>query len=347
MRRPNGTGTIVKMPGDRRKPYAVRIPYTDKRGIIHQKYLSYHSTGKDAHAALDAYNAAPEAAPPPDKLAVTVQDVYSAWSARKYAKAGPASVASYSAAWGRLSVLAGMKMREVTVDHLQRIIDQDESKGLSKSSINNDKVLIKSLYSYAMERDMVMKDYSAFVKLPCVDAKFEKGAFTDLQMKQLEKLAADGFPWADTVLMLCYTGFRITEFLTLTRFSYHADENYLQGGVKTAAGKDRIVPVHPKIKPYLNLWLSKNADTIICRDDGSSVPTHWYRLSAFAAIAKALNVPQATPHWCRHTFSTRLYAAGVGALEQKRLMGHSDKDVTEHYTHTDIAQLAAAIKKLA
>lgn len=93
------------------------------------------------------------------------------------------------------------------------------------------------------------KDYSAYLDIPSVDPKRKKGAFTDLQMAKLEKLAAEGFPWADTVLMLCYTGFRISEFLALTRFSYNQAENYLQGGTKTRAGKDRIVPVHPKIAP--------------------------------------------------------------------------------------------------
>lgn len=106
-----------------------------------------------------------------------------------------------------------------------------------------------------MERDIVSKDYSAFVDLPTVGAKVEKGAFNDLQMAKLEQLAADGMPWADTALMLCYTGFRVSEFLGLTRFAYHTDGDYLQGGMKTAAGRGRIVPVHPKIKPYLSLGL--------------------------------------------------------------------------------------------
>ena len=56
---------------------------------------------------------------------------------------------------------------------------------------------------------------------------------------------------------------------------------------------------------------------------------------------------QATPHWCRHTFATRLHAAGAQELEQKRLLGHANKDVTEHYTHTDLEQLRAAIRLLA
>ena len=349
MRRPNGTGTIVKMPGTRRKPYAVRIPYKDKRGRVHQKYLSYHATPREAQDALDAYNAAVAAgqAPAPDKLSTTLQQVYDAWSERKYARAGNASVKSYTASWGRLSALAGMKIRDITVDHLQSIIDQGEQSGLSKSSINNDKTLMKALFAWAMERDIIGKDYSAFVKLPHVDAKYEKGAFNDLQMKKIEQMAADGVPWADTVLMLCYTGFRITEFLELTRFSYNADEDYLQGGVKTAAGKNRIVPVHPKIKPYLDAWLAKGGRSIVCRDDGSPVPTAWYRTQAFAPLMAQIGADTATPHWCRHTFSTKLHAAGVPELEQKRLLGHADKNVTEHYTHTDITQLRKAIKKLA
>lgn len=238
-------------------------------------------------------------------------------------------------------------MREVTIDHLQSIIDQDEEAGLSKSSINNDKILMRALFRFAMERDIVSKDYSDFVQLPQVGAKHEMGAFTDIQMKRLEQMFADGFPWADTVLMLCYTGFCISEFLELTRFSYHADGDYLQGGKKTDAGKNRIVPVHPRIKPYLMRWLSLGADTLVCDSDGKAVPSWRYRNCFFQPVCKALGTPQATPHWCRHTFATRLHAAGVAELEQKRLMGHSSADVTERYTHTDIAQLAAAIAKLA
>src|SRR5699024_10544852 len=102
----------------------------------------------------------------------------------------------------------------------QAIIDQDAEKGLGKSSISNDKSLMKALYKHAMERDMVQKDLSAFVELPSVGAKWEKGAFDDTTMHRLEKMAKEGFPWADTALILCYTGFRVSEFLGLTRVSY-------------------------------------------------------------------------------------------------------------------------------
>lgn len=349
MRRANGTGSVVKLEGNRRNPYAVRIPARDKYGRVRQRYLSYHRTSPEAQAALDAYNAgrAAYSVPEPDALSVTLREVYELWSAREYQRAGAASVRSRKASWKRLSVLKDYKMRAITVDHLQEIIDEDEAAGASQSKINNDKGLMIALYKYAMERDIVTKDCSKYVKVPQVGPKHIKGVISDPQLKQLEKMAQAGFPWADTVLMLCYTGFRITEFLTLTPFSYHADGRYLQGGIKTDAGRDRLVPVHPKIAPYLEHWMEKHGETIVCDENGKQLSYNWYKEKAFAAVVSELGLPEATPHWCRHTFSTRLHVAGVAELEQKRLLGHADTNVTEHYTHTDIEQLTRAILKLA
>ena len=54
----------------------------------------------------------------------------------------------------------------------------------------------------------------------------------------------------------------------------------------------------------------------------------------------------ATPHWCRHTAASRMKVAGVDELAVKRILGHADKDVTEHYTHTDIDFLSKEIRKV-
>lgn len=343
MKRANGTGSIVNLGPNRRRRYAVRVSYLEREGLWKQKYLSYHRTAREAQEALDQYL---QSGRPPQALAVTLGEVYERWSAKKYAKAGESSVNGYKASWRRLSPLAGVEMFRLSIDDLQRIIDQDETAGLSKSSINNDKILMKALFQYALERDIVAKDYSAFVELPTVGAKVEKGAFSEAQMARLEELAAAGFPWADTALMLCYTGFRVSEFLALTPASYHPEEGgYLQGGMKTAAGKDRLVPVHPKITPLLETWMSKGGGTIICGPDGKALSSNLYR-KFFSPVAAELGLPQATPHWCRHTAASRMKLAGVDSLAVRRILGHSDQNVTEHYTHTDIAFLAAEMRKV-
>lgn len=60
MRLPNSYGSIVKLSGKRRRPYAVRITtgWTDEGRQI-QKYLSYHAKRSDAMAALAEYNKNP------------------------------------------------------------------------------------------------------------------------------------------------------------------------------------------------------------------------------------------------------------------------------------------------
>lgn len=351
MKRANGTGTVVKLSGARRRPYAVRVPDRDARGRVIQRTLSYHERAQEAQEALEEYNRLREAgtAPAADKLSLTVADVFQGWTAREYRKLKPASITSHNAAWNkRVSRFAPRKMREVTLDEWQALLDEDEDAGLSQSSINNDALLIKALCSYAMERDIIGKDYSQYLDVPSVGAKRPRDALNDFHLAQLEQLAAAGVTWADTALMLCYTGFRVSEFLHLTRFSYHPEDGgYLQGGLKTDAGKNRIVPVHPKIRSYLMAWMDKGGDTIICGDGGEPIPPAQYR-DYFRPLAQQIGAPNATPHWCRHTFATRLHNAKADPLTVKWLLGHSTKaDITAHYTHETIGVLREAVGLLA
>lgn len=352
MKRPNGSGTVVRLSGNRRRPFAVRVSARDQRGRVFQRTLSYHASSQEAYAALDAYNLARSAgqAPAPDQLSITLQEVFNGWSAKAYRKLKQPSIASHNAAWNkRISRFANRPMRSISLDEWQSILDEDEDEGRSQSLINNDVILIKALNQYAMERDIIVKDYSRFLDIPTVGIKVAKGTLSDLQLVKLEQMAAAGEPWADTVLMLCYTGFRISEFLALTPFSYHAEDGgYLQGGGKTEAGKNRIVPVHPKIRGYLSNWLSKSGDTIICDNSGRAIAADKYREMYFHPLMEQLGIPEATPHWCRHTFATRLHTAGADALTIKWLMGHStESDITAHYTHKNISVLQAAVRLLA
>lgn len=351
MKRANGTGSIVKLSGTRRRPYAVKVSGRNSYGHVIQKILSTHEKAADAQAALEEYLACREAgkAPPPDRLNVTVGEVFELWKAREYRKLNKASIASHNAAWNkRISRFAARKMRSMTLDDWQAILDEDEDECRSQSLINNDAILIKALYNCAMERDIVGKDYSAYLDIPSVGAKRPRDALSDLQVAQLAKMAASGVPWADTALILCYTGFRVSELLNLTPFSYHPENGgYLQGGLKTEAGRNRIVPLHPKIKPYLRAWLSRGGETIICDGHGHAIPPEQYR-EHFKELMVQIGAPDATPHWCRHTFATRLHTANADALTIKWLLGHSTKfDITSHYTHETIDALRGAIVLLA
>lgn len=347
MKRPNGYGTVTRLSGTRRKPYAARVPARDRKGHITQKYLGYYETQCEAFEALEAYRAqyAAGQAPAPDALGVTVQQVYDLWSARKYKEISKSQALLYGQSWKRLSRYAALPIRTIGIDQWQALVDEVETDGKSATLAGNLTTLIHALNAYASERDWITKDYSRFIRIPKIAPKVEKGIFNDFDLKRLEQLAASGFPGADSVLVLCLTGFRIREFLALTQFSYDSEEKTLTGGSKTEAGKDRVIPVHPKIQPIIAKWYAAGGNTLYTYK-GKPISYGTYLKQIFHPLMDMLNKPAATPHWCRHTFASMLHAAGADELNIKRLMGHANRDVTDHYTHVALDELRRTIALL-
>ena len=56
MKRANGTGSIVHLPGRRRRPWAVRVSGRGESGRVVQRLVSYHERAADAQSALEEYN---------------------------------------------------------------------------------------------------------------------------------------------------------------------------------------------------------------------------------------------------------------------------------------------------
>ena len=156
--------------------------------------------------------------------------------------------------------------------------------------------------------------------------------------------------YADLILIMCYTGWRINEFLSLTQFSWDSANHTLTGGEKTEAGKNRVVPVSDKVMPYLQKWLDKNGPTIVCHEHcGKLVPVtaRYFRAKWYYPTLEALDLPRLTPHATRHTFASMLHRNGADKWDIQRLMGHSSEVVTNKvYTHVDIDQLQKAVNLL-
>jgi len=189
-----------------------------------------------------------------------------------------------------------------------------------------------------MENDIINKNYAEFLILPKAE-KTKKTAFSELELKLIEN-AEGKVPYADCILMMCYTGFRITEFLSLTKFSYDAATITLTGGIKTDAGRDRKVPVISKIKPLLDAWLAKDGQAIICRPDRTTFTSKYFRQMCFAPALKEIGTRQLFPHECWHTFASLPHSLGVDPVNIQELIGHADYAVdTEIYIHVNLDEL--------
>ena len=201
------------------------------------------------------------------------------------------------------------------------------------------------LYSHALQNDIVNKNYAEFIALP-KEIKEEREAFSGLDIKTMFD-NANKIPWVDTILIMIYSGMRISEMLELTKFNVDLKNEIIIGGSKTEAGRGRIIPIHPKIMPYIKKRYNKNGDTIICNEDGKRILAKYYREKHYYPALETLEIKKLTPHACRHTFASLAARAKVDPLYTQKMIGHADYAFTANrYTHPEIEELKKAIRQI-
>jgi integrase len=73
--------------------------------------------------------------------------------------------------------------------------------------------------------------------------------------------------------------------------------------------------------------------------------TAWKRAWRKAALP-VLHDVQKGPHNLRHTFGRRLRAVGVPLETRKVLLGHTNGDITTHYSAAELAELIDAVERI-
>ncbi|GHV33063.1 hypothetical protein FACS18949_06050 [Clostridia bacterium] len=173
--------------------------------------------------------------------------------------------------------------------------------GKSMTDCYKDKALMSQLMDYAVQNDIIDRNYASFVRLPRME-QVKKDAFNDIEVAKIKKAASATVPYADLALIMCYTGFRIGEFLTLTQFSYDAAARVFTGGSKTEAGRDRVVPIHSDIAQYVDNWVNRGGDVIFCRPNGKKWSDKHFRDSVWYPTLECVGVRRLTPHATRHPY---------------------------------------------
>jgi len=342
IRLPNGYGSVYKLSGNRRRPWAAQVTkHWTGDGTQKRYYVGYYKTRSEALAALTDYNKNPIG----EVRDKTFGEIYEKWSESKYPTLTRSTVNGYKAVWKRLEVLSEEPMRNIKKSHLQDVVDGMVNEGLSRSTLEKAKTLCVILFDEAMSDDIVDKNYAKLIELPAAK-KAQKETFTDMEIKKLERLAEQGDAWAGTIMVLIYTGMRIGELLKLTKFNVDREAWKITGGIKTDAGRDRDIPVHSKIMPYITYWLTLSGSRLITRD-GQAIRVDYYRKYLYYPTLDKAGVRRLTPHSTRHTFATLLSNAKVPTKDIQELIGHSDYATTANtYTHPDLEVLRNAIEKI-
>lgn len=339
-RLPNGFGTIRKLSGHRRKPYACYPPVTDYKDNgtpVQNPAIGYFETWQKAYDALAFYNKNPYDL---SNVTLTFAEVYEKYYQDKYENNkkrvySDASKYSTQSAFLNFSAIHNKSFKDLRTNDYQSIIDNSP---LKHSSLELMQLLIKQMYKFALKVDLVEKDYGQFVKINIPDDD-EKGVpFTESEIQNIWDNAADNT--AQILLVLIYTGMRISEY---KKANIDVEKGVIVTGVKTEAGKNRTIPIHDGIKEIVTNLNNKDFVLHVFRKDLSDLLDR-------IGISTASTGEKHTPHDCRHTFSWLCDKYNVDKLAKHMIMGHSLKGLSDIemsvYGHRTDEELKQEIMKI-
>lgn len=335
-RRAPGTGNIHKLPGKREKPYAARMG---------QYVIGTYATEGEAVVALADFVARGK---PLESGTATFAQIYEAWQTVHFEGIAAKTEQGYKDAYARASALHKRKMRDLRTVDYQKVIDALVADGKSYSLCCKQHGLFTQLCSYALERDLIDKDYAAFVKLPKKPAPKQR-VLSPEEQQTIWKVAKAPGPnrlVAQIAVVLICTGMRINELLRLPAADVHLQDGYAIGGEKTVAGKGRVIPLPPPIHGIIAEWLSVGAPVLVASKAGTALDDSNVR-RRFSKLMDELGIEGVTPHTCRHTCATEMAAAGVPPKAIQSILGHASYSTTAAiYTHPGVQMLVTAASKV-
>ena len=321
MKLQNGSGSIVCLDTTgkkRRKPYAVRITTGWKDGKQIRKYIGYYSTQAEALVALAEYH---NGGINLDFNNITVNELFDEWLKRiEKKKLSESVMRTHNMAKSRFGSLGKKRVKDVRSAHWQTWLDNIDLKPSSKGKIRS---TIQQMLDFAVNNDIVNKNYAKHLD---IEGKTEStgSVFTKEELDVLWANVDDKY--VRQILIMIYTGMRIGEMLAINRTNIFFSGGYIVGGLKTKAGKDRIIPLHDKIIPLVKEQLGDN--TWLIQSNRGTAMTYQNASTYYEKTFTKLGMKH-KPHDCRKTAVSLMHSAGIPMEVIRVIVGHSGKGVTE------------------
>ena len=218
------------------------------------------------------------------------------------------------------------------------------------------------MLDFAMERELVERNYARAFKLSKETleevATVKKGhiPFTDQEIQILWNNLGKVYG-VDLVLIQCYSGWRPQEIGLIRLVDTDLENWTFKGGIKTRAGKDRVVPIHTRIRSLVEQRykeaVSLNSEYVFNYTDpedkkNSSILTYDNYKRCFAKVCSELKLnPEHRPHDGRKHFVTACKKNKVDEYAIKYMVGHTISDITEKvYTQREFSWLKEEIEKI-
>lgn len=331
-KRGNSQGTVYKAPNGKWIAECT-IGFDEVEGVLKRK-MKRKKGFATKNEALDYLPLLRQDLPQQD-INIKFKDLYAKWMDRHQEKVGKSTINCYKSAYKYFESLYYAEIAKIRTEHMQKCIDECPHGTRTKENM---KALGTSLWRYAMQLDIVDRNYAEYLYIK-KEEQAEKISFSKEQLTRMWDNVGK-VPDIKYILILCYTGMRLSEMLGALSENYNKEEGYFITGVKTEAGKNRIITISPKIHPFF-FGLGEEKHLF------SDLSAKRFRNEVYYPALQVLGMDELNedgthkynPHCCRHTFATLMKNVDAPATDKQKLIGHSKFEMTAHYTHTDLDSL--------
>lgn len=352
LKRKNGYGSVYRLKGRRSRPYIAVITtacdYDTQDKLYHQKRqpLGYYETRDEAIVALFMHNQRLQCKKSEDgSFPDTFRDIYTAWKQIHFQALSDSMIRTWECTYRFFEPIHSKIFTEIRPIDLEACISAPDLHSTTRLRM---KGLCNQLYKYAIKAGLTEKNPVPLLDRIKTDPPvYPHKPFTEEELRLLWKNRS--LPYVDLILIACYTGLRPTELISLKHGEISFSDAELHCGIKTNAGRNRCIPLHPEILPlfrrYAGTSLNTGTDSLFLNEDQKPMdyPAYRYR---FKKIMNRFGMKH-RPHDTRHTFITLAKQDGMDEYLLKLIVGHAISDLTEKvYTHRTNEQLHDEIRKL-
>lgn len=313
------------------------------------QYLKYFEKQADAAKFLAEYNSGSVIAE--DRKFTdtpTFAEIYDMWKEYRHGLKNdvtPAAWHNYDLAFKHLTPLHNRKISSIRASEIQDTVNLYSGK--SQSTIAPIRTVLRGVYTYAEANRYITENPIKYIVFEYTASKTPiHKIYTDEEIQLLwDNLGK--IKNVDIILMFIYTGMRPSELLEIRTENIHLDEQYMIGGMKTKAGRNRIIPICDKILPLVRARYNKDNEFLILNTHKNPYSYRPFWDDCHTPLMKKLGLDH-LPHDTRHTFITLMDRAGVDESIIKLIVGHSLKsNITKDvYTHKTPEELLKEVNKI-
>jgi integrase/recombinase XerC len=242
-------------------------------------------------------------------------------------------------------------IKELSISDFRSWISSLHNSNIKSISLARKISAIKNFFKYLSKFEQIENNNIFAIRSPKLSKSLPRPLLEEDAKMAIENIATISQDnWVNlrdtAILALIYgCGLRISEALSINKSQINNDYLSIVGKGK----KERIIPVLPIVRQYINNYLEQCPyhidNEIFVSIKGDPLSADLFRVQVRKLRKKFGLNDKVTPHAFRHSFATHLLAGGADLRAIQDLLGHEDLSTTERYTLIETSKLVEVYNK--